>query len=658
MAVELESLVVALAADSSDFKTGLQDADNTAKSWASGLGDTVGGLLKTGMMAGVGAIVAGVGAIGAAAFSVASEVHAAAGDMAASLGLPIEEAEKFADVAKEVYGNNFADSVDDAAKAVANVAKQLKLTAKDPALKTLTENAFRLRDAFDVDVNESVSAAQTLMENFGISGEEAFKLIAYGHQQGLDRSGDFLDTIGEYSTQFKEGGASAYEFFGFLESGLQGGMLGTDKAADAFKEFRVRIQDGSTLTRDSLLAIGLDADTMAQQMATGSLDAATAFGMVRNALSEIDDENIKMQAGVGLLGTQFEDLGSQIVEGLKMTEPDFEKMDASLTTLDTQYNTLGDVAAGMWRKFQVGIEPAGKAILDMVNDNLPLITQLVESASAGVVKFVNLIPGAIADVKKKWDENWAGMRTTYTEWEATTTQQNAVFWMEWNRTFNTEADETTFTWETMFRNLSQHAAEQSNAMNEQLINGMKYLRMQRQFWGSLIVGDWESMFDAMGDLADHALDWILERTGDWGVSAREVIVGALNNMWEGMKQVWEDIDKWWSGNLGKLLDTFGLLPESRSQWGWDEPPPPPVIDPSKGTVNPWNQRNWNSREGDSMDWLNENWREYEAPMQPQSSINSGNSYAISVSLNGSATEQDGRAVGAGILQEFRARGLA
>ncbi len=46
-------------------------------------------------------------------------------------------------------------------------------------------------------------------------------------------SGDFLDTIGEYSVQFAEGGASAVEFFSAM---MTNDMADTDKLAEYIAE--------------------------------------------------------------------------------------------------------------------------------------------------------------------------------------------------------------------------------------------------------------------------------------------------------------------------------------------------------------------------------------------------------------------------------------
>lgn len=395
MAVTLADVVAFLRTDDKELKAGLKQADAEVEGWAGKLSGAIGGA-ALGIAAAAGtALVGATLAVGKAALDISSEVATATANLGAQLGLQADEAAKYAEIAKQVYGNNFAESVTDAADAIATVAQQLELTADDPSLQRITENAFRLKDVFGTDVSESVDAAKTLMENFGLSSDEAFKMLSYGYQQGLDRSGDFLDTIGEYSTQFKEGGASAYEFFGFLESGLQGGMLGTDKAADAFKEFRLRIQDGSDTTINALSAIGINADEMYKKMASGDLDAATAFGMVRNALSEVDDKNLQMQAGVALLGSQFEDLGMQIVSGLRMAEPDFDKLDSSISSLDAKYTTFGSLMEGVGRRLQVSLAPLGDKLLELGNRLMPLVVTAVEALIGVITPLIGALVGAV-----------------------------------------------------------------------------------------------------------------------------------------------------------------------------------------------------------------------------------------------------------------------
>lgn len=372
--------------------TGLKDA---------GLGglQTVGKVALGGIAAGAGLVATGIGLIGNAAFGVANDVAAATGEIQAALGTTTEESARLAGIARDVWGNNFAGSISEAASAVGLVRQQLG-DLSNTELKNAAEDAFRLSDNFGIDVVESVDAANTLMQQFGLTSDQAFDFIAKGVQNGLNRSGDFLDTIGEYSTQFSSGGASAAQFFSLLESGLQGGMLGTDKAADAFKEFRVRIQDGSTLTAESLEMIGISADELSARMADGSLTAADAFTMVVDALNEVDDENVRMQAGVGLLGTQFEDLGTEGALALSLIGTSMEEMAGATDTLDAKYNNLGSMFEGLKRRGLLALEPIGNVLLGLANNAMPLVEQAfavfettivpaIETAAGVVQSFIN-----------------------------------------------------------------------------------------------------------------------------------------------------------------------------------------------------------------------------------------------------------------------------
>ena len=404
----LGEVILYMKGDDSQLESSLDGAKGKTNSFASTATNLLGGVVAGAAVAAAGAIVG----IGTAAFNVSSDTATAAADIAASLGIPIEEAERFAEVARRVYGNNFADSVGDAAIAVEGLAKQLGLTADDPALQTMTENAFRLRDVFGVDVNESIDAVKTLMENFGVSGDEAFDLIARGHQVGLDRSGDFLDTIGEYSVQFKEGGASVEEYFSLLQSGLQGGMLGTDKAADLFKEFRVRIQDGSESTRDALESIGINADEMAEKLGNGSMTAFEAFEIVDKALRKTTDSNVQFTAGVGLLGSQFEDLGASAALGMETMSDSFYDIGGAIENLDAKYATFGSAVDGIWRRLIVSISPYTDKLLELVNDAMPAVMGAFDQFDATVGPAMEATGNTINTVVNFVKDLFSGLRTS------------------------------------------------------------------------------------------------------------------------------------------------------------------------------------------------------------------------------------------------------
>ncbi len=666
MAQELETLAVALVAETDEFKSGLDDADNIAKGWAGKLGGAVGGLIQGALMIGATAVVAGVLSIGTAAFDVSNQVDTATADIAASLRVPTEEAEKFADVARKVYGNNFADSVTDAAEGVKEVAKQMSLAADDPALKTLTENAFRLRDSFGVELGDSVSAAKTLMENFGLSGQEAFDMLAAGYQGGLDRSGDFLDTIGEYSTQFANGGASASEFFSLMDSGLQGGMLGTDKAADAFKEFRLRIQDGSALTAASLSAIGLSADQITSGLASGTITASDAFVMVQKALAATEDPVTRFNAGVGLIGSQFEDLGDSAAMSLDMTKDWAAGSEGAVTSLDAKYNTFGSAAEGIWRRLVVSVSPFTDKLLDLVNDAMPSVMEAFDKFDAAVGPTMEGIGSTINTVVTFVNGLWSQFGSAIDE--------DAIgpleYWQDW-------ADKNLPMVETLFNNI---------------------LTAIQGFWALFgddimhIVGNtfnsaWtiiDTVMRNIGDIITLALQLL---TGDFE-GAEQTLLGIINRTWEAVQTVignqldniktaitsidWgemgnaiiEGIADGISNGAQYIIDAA----ENAAQSAYDAAKSwLGISSPSKvaaeGIGEPFAEgvgvgalRGLRSLAGQIDAGLASVMGDITAPQV--ATAGAGGGITLNIYLQGGATYEDGRAVGQGIDDELRARGYA
>lgn len=270
---------------------------------------------------------------------------------------------KLGDVAQAVWADGYSDSITTATDVVSEAHKKMG-DVSEAELERMSKKAAGLGEVFGADLKKSLSGAESLVNNFGLSWDEAFDVITSGFQRGLDSSGDFLDTINEYSTQFSNAGADVGEFFSLLESGLQGGVLGTDKAADAFKEFRVRIQDGSDTTAAALAQIGVNSTEMSQKLSDGTMTAADAFQIVIDRLRETDDSAVRMQAGVGLLGTQFEDLGDSAVLALDMTKTKMDDLAGASDDIDKAFSTLGKSIQSLYRTFMAGILDSDSGFTD------------------------------------------------------------------------------------------------------------------------------------------------------------------------------------------------------------------------------------------------------------------------------------------------------
>lgn len=285
----------------------------------------------------------------------------------AQAGLTAEEMAKYKNVLEDVYTGNFGESQEE----VANVLALIKQTTNETnpsKLKDMTENLFTLRDTYDYDFVETLRAVNMLMEQFGVTGDEAFNLIAQGSQKGLNKNGDLLDTINEYSVHYKQLGYDANEFFNSLENGSSAGTFSVDKLGDAMKEFGIRSKDTASSTTEGFELIGLDADKMREKFSKGGDSAKSATSEVLKALFEMDDKVKQNQAGVDLFGTMWEDLGIDGVKALMKVNGFADKTKNTMKKIkDIKYDDVEADWASLGRTVQTDvINPIGKSLFPEV----------------------------------------------------------------------------------------------------------------------------------------------------------------------------------------------------------------------------------------------------------------------------------------------------
>lgn len=323
---------------------------------------------------------------------LATESERASASFSASTGISTEKMEAYNDQMKELYKNNYGDSLDDIAESMAEVKQQTN--ELDPTkLKDMTKNAIALRDTFGWDIQESMRAVKMLMDQFGISAEEAYNLMAQGAQNGLDKNGDLLDSINEYAVHYEQMGYSAEEFFNSLENGTLSGTFSVDKLGDAMKEFGIRTKDTATTTTEGFELLGLDADKMRDAFVKGGDAARDATDKTINALFSMDDQVKQNQAGVDLFGTMWEDLGKDGVQSLMMVNGSADKTKKTMQEINkVKYSDVGNQFKELGRSVKTDLlMPIAEKLLPIVKgfvtwtiENLPTIIPIVETVGAAL----------------------------------------------------------------------------------------------------------------------------------------------------------------------------------------------------------------------------------------------------------------------------------
>lgn len=242
--------------DMSETKKELDDVKQSASDLKDVFKDTIAEASAIG-----GTLVAGA----ATAIGSANDNVKATNDLQALTGLSSDEVKEYKELIESVYKNNFGEDQENVAEAIALIKQNLN-DLDDTKLQDVVENLFTLEDTFGFDYTETLRAAKMLIDQFGISADEAFNLIVQGAQNGLNKNGDLLDSINEYSVHYKQQGYSAEEFFNSLANGTAAGTFSVDKLGDAMKEFGIRVKDTSTSTQEGFNLLGYGVKASAEEI--------------------------------------------------------------------------------------------------------------------------------------------------------------------------------------------------------------------------------------------------------------------------------------------------------------------------------------------------------------------------------------------------------
>ena len=349
--------------------------------------------LSTVTAAGLAAM--GTGALAATKYlsDLGGQWQKATNQVAASTGAAGAELEKLRGVMETVYAANYGETLTDVADAVALVDKNMANLSQN-GMASAAEAALSLRDTFGYDVAETTRAAEAIRKNFGVSAEKAFDLIATGAQNGLDYSGELIDTLSEYSVQFAKLGLSADAMFQILQSGADSTAWNLDKIGDAVKEFSIRAIDGSDTTAAAFQSLGYNADEMMSLFASGSDEASDAFFSVINRLLAMDDQVQRDAVGVQLFGTMWEDLGAEAMQAMANASAAAYGTGEALEQIDAaRFGNLDSAMEGVRRRLEVALLPAADAVYQSLMDHMPEVTDALDEMAPVVAEMAGAFAG-------------------------------------------------------------------------------------------------------------------------------------------------------------------------------------------------------------------------------------------------------------------------
>ena len=301
--------------------------------------------------------------------SSASDWTAAMNHFRAATGAGFKEMKQYGESAKAVFNEGIGETPLEVASAMAKISQNTQVTGKN--LEKLTKSAMALQKTFNWDPNELTRATDMAYKQWGYSHTQTMGLLAKGAQMGLDKNQNLLDSMNEYAVHFKKIGMSGEDMIKVFAAVGKQGVFDFDKAGDALKEFSIRAIDGSDSTVGAYVQLGLNADTMAKQIAKGGPTAKRTFATILESIKRVKDPIKQDAIGVALFGTMWEDMGKKAIFALGDTKSNLGDVKGTLSEIERlQYNDATTAFKALGRTINTELAGVAGSAVNKLRDSL------------------------------------------------------------------------------------------------------------------------------------------------------------------------------------------------------------------------------------------------------------------------------------------------
>lgn len=210
------------------------------------------------------------------------------------------------------------------------LSKQAQITSVTTGLTgseatRMTDFANSIAKVYNVDFREVINAANTLMAQFGQSGDEAMQIIRDGMQGMIEGDGGkLLSLIQQYAPAFQSAGVSASQLVAVIQNS-EGGIF-SEQNMSAIIMALPKIKMMSENTAKALAGIGIDGRRMAADVESGAITVFDALQTISQAIDENKDKtketSIVMQ---DLFGRQARTAGDNLGKAIATLNTNLEE---------------------------------------------------------------------------------------------------------------------------------------------------------------------------------------------------------------------------------------------------------------------------------------------------------------------------------------------
>ena len=245
-----------------------------------------------------------------------------------------------------------------------------------------------LADHMGKGFDETIGAANTLVQHFGISWEEAIQRIQDGIEAGADLSGNMLANIDRFGPSIADAGLQVDEFIALLAE-TRNGIFSEEGVQDIMKA-GTKLKSMTKQTAASLDAVGISSEKLAKDLSDGTISMMDAVQMVSAKISELPENS--QEAGnliKNVFGKTAAEGGMKLVESIANVNTNLDKSKESMNELGKVTHDeieaekeLHETVAALFKMSGTGFEVMTKKAKTYVTKGLTAIVK-------GIVDIIN-----------------------------------------------------------------------------------------------------------------------------------------------------------------------------------------------------------------------------------------------------------------------------
>lgn len=353
------------------------------------------------------------------------------------------------------------------------------------AADKITTDTQAMADHMGKSFDDTIGAANTLVQQFGISWEEALAKIEDGIEAGADMNGRFVENINQFAPALRDAGVSVDEFVSILAETRNG--IFDEKGVQDIIKGGTRLRAMTKQVAESLDACGISSQQMQKDLEEGNISMLEAVQQVSTKLKELPENSQEAgQVMKNVFGRTAAEGGTLLIQSIADVNTNLDVAKARMGDLGRLNREQMEAQKELNETLAAVFKMSGTSFEEMTLQTKTYIAQGLTNVIKGCVDIVNwfirmynksiVVRGGVNSIvnsfKTLWEISKFVINQVVDSFKALGTVIEGVVTLDW--------DKVTQGWkegmnalkgnvETMAKNIASNTADAfNNTLNDEL----------------------------------------------------------------------------------------------------------------------------------------------------------------------------------------------